>query len=149
MSLDPDKVINNTVIKVHDILTANITDPKSAQRASQAPDSAFVITQYPETPVFYPHIVVYGVGGRGDRLCGNADMFEFDILLSVDVFSKSTAELDMLCDKVLKQIRLNLPSFRSFGMNAVGIPVMFRPSPMTTKGVHQKGAEYSFLVYVG
>lgn len=149
MSLDPTKVIHDALMKAESILSTNLTDPKATPRASEEPKSKFVATAYPERPTYYPHVILYAVGGRGDRICGNADFFEIDFLLSIDVLSKSTAELDGICDDVANQMRVNLASFRAYGMRAMRIPVFFRNNPMAIEGVHRKSAEYGFLIYVG
>lgn len=104
---------------------------------------------YPERPTFYPHVLVQQVAGSGHRACGNAEMFRYDLLFAIDVLSKSTKELDEICDQVLDQMRQGLQTFHDYGMIAMRLPSFPRWNPMPEgTQVHRKSMEYAFYVYV-
>lgn len=145
LSIDTTKIINNALKKIEEVLENNLTDPKSGSRP---PTTSFIMTAYPEKIPYYPVVICFQVSGRADRLCGNADMLEYDLLFSVDVFAKSTKELDSICDDILNQMRVNWDDFRTFGMYALSMPITFRSNPMSDRGIHRKSAEYGFKIYV-
>lgn len=134
------------MIKVRDYLRTNLTDPISGTRAS---DTRFVVTTYPERKAEYPHVIVYQVDGDGHRVGGNATMFRYTLLISIDVQSKSTKQLDEICDDVLNQMRQGLQTFHDYGMIAMRLPSFPRWNPMPEgTQVHRKSMEYAFYVYV-
>lgn len=146
MSLDPANAIQSALIHIKNYLETEITDPKVGSRPA---GSNFVMTAYPSRATFYPHIIVQQPGGSGTPEAVNAPIsFQYDMLFSIDVMSRSTKELDEICGEILADMLDNVDGFISFGMHAMRMPLFFRPIPITERGVHQKHAEYSFLVYI-
>lgn len=146
MSLNPIQIISSALIFIRDELRTDVTDPKVATRPS---DNDFIITAYPSHDAFYPHIVIQQVGGSGMPESVNAPItFQYDMLFSIDVMSKSTKELDEICGQVIAQMLNNVATFRAFGLHAMKMPLLFRNNPVTDPGVHRKSAEYVFYMHI-
>jgi len=146
MSLNPASMISSALVKIRDDLIANVTDPKSGTRP---PASKFIMTAYPSRDVFYPHIIVRQAGGSGTPESVNAPItFLYDMLFVIDVFSKSTKELDEICGVVGAEMLNDVANLRDFGLHAMKMPLFFRDNPVTEPGVHRKTAEYSFYTHI-
>jgi len=97
--------IHDVVLKIRDLLRANVTDPKTATRVA----TQWIFTSYPElsTRIEYPLIAITHSGdtarGLGMRSEGEISTME----LEIDIFSKSTRERDIITDSVLNVLRIN------------------------------------------
>ena len=146
MAFDPQQIINSALMKVKADLISNITDPRAGARPT---NSDFIVTAYPSHDIFYPHIVLYQVGGKGTPESINAPItFLYNMLISIEVFSKSTRELDLLCGNVIAEMLNNVAVYTAYGMHAMDMPLLFRNNPVTLPGVHRKSAEYTFNMHI-
>ena len=146
MVIDPAQIISSALIFIRDELRSDVVDPKLGARPSA---SDFVATAFPSHDIFYPHIILRQVGGSGTPESVNAPItFLYEMLFILDVYSKSTKELDELCGKVVAQMLNNVATFRDYGLHAMNMPLFFRDNPVTAPGVHRKTAEYTFKTHI-
>ena len=140
-------IIHDSLVQMEDYLVANITDPKSGDRA--ASKTAFVMTTWPERRQLYPHIIIAQMNGGGRRAGANSFMFITELIFDIDVMSTSTELTDALMDQVLNKMRTGIQSFVDYGMHFMKLLGGPRPVPVTTNPrVHRKRIQYSFTVFV-
>lgn len=143
-------IIHDSLAKIYDYLTANLTDPKAADRASEASNTDFVMMTWPELRQYYPHITIGQMAGNGRRAGGNSTMFITELIFDIDVLSLSEGQCDLLSDQVLDKMRTGIQTFVDYGMHFMKLLGGPRPIPVTTNSqVHRKKVQYSFTVFVG
>lgn len=95
--------MTDTTCLLRDHLLTNITDPISAQRAS---DEKFVMTSYPERPVKYPLITVKLEDAPGsERLGAQSTLHLQNLPLEIRIWARNYKEKDELAQQVINQLR--------------------------------------------
>ena len=97
MAISSSSVINNSVLFIRNLISANVTDPITSSRAS---DSSFVMTSYPNKPVQYPLITVKCLNHTASRLGENTESMMFHLTLEVRIWARNQKEKDTLTDSV-------------------------------------------------
>ena len=143
-------IVHDSLAKIYDYLTANLTDPKAAKRASESPNTQFVMITWPELRQYYPHILIAQTTGGGHRAGSNSTMFITELIFDIDVLSLSEGQCDLLSDQVLDKMRTGIQGFVDYGMHFMKLLGGPRPVPIPVNPqVHRKKIQYSFRVFVG
>ena len=147
MSIGSATIIHDSLAKIYDYLTANLTDPKAGTRAS---GTDFVMMTWPEKRQDYPHVTIAQMAGNGRRAGSNSTMFITELVFDIDVLSKNMEYMDTVMDQVLDKMRTGLQDFVDYGLHFMKLLGGPRPVPVTTDSqVHRKKVQYGFTVFVG
>lgn len=88
---------------IRDDLIANITDPISAQRAS---DEKFILTSYPKRAVKYPIITVRNMGASTPEKLGiQSTLHLIEMPIEIRVWARNEIERTELAQNVINRLR--------------------------------------------
>ena len=121
MSVIPTKNLSKYVLTTlirdkmrTDALDSNIplTDPKEHTRGDNAP---FILTSYPTTNVFYPHIIINEIGYGGQRLDAREDFFGGTMKLAFKIYAETNTHLFQIKDQIRDWLQRHVTYFNRQG----------------------------------
>lgn len=146
-------VYKDSMIYFRDILTANLTDPISPNRAST---SSFVATSFPQRLVVYPLVIVKD-GNMTDNRVGlqsEISLMEQDLILTI--YARNVSERDGISQQIYNVMRTNQygtgSEFTNFGWHdyrlVSSINIQSPNEEAKETGVRTKQMIYKFFTVI-
>lgn len=145
----PGSLIHDSVLRLRAILASGITDPISATRAGS---SNFVATNFPDSYVQYPFIIVKHENMTTRTMGMATSSAERTLQYRISVFGKQVSQTDPIADQVIHQLETiqysggavgtiagSLHDFRVLGMAQFDEP--------GARGVHRKDVLIQYKFY--
>ena len=141
--INRSRFIRDSTFCIHNLLSGNITDPQSANRAT---GEQFTMTSWPDRPVRYPVITVQQTGFESSYAGIASNNTINHISFEINVWSKSIAEKESLAGSVFAVLAQNQTITAASGLMDLRFYNITNLDEDGPDGVHRKllGVRYLY-----